>query len=136
MQHLRFDELANRYLLESAHLTNHLALSVLEGIHLYDENAHIIFPSTSQCRLQKCLSGLCWTRHARGQDGGNLLIAYHFPESIGTEQESITDSEWYGTGFHLHTRFLAQTAIDEIAPGVGIDVFWLDNPCCYKSCDE
>src|SRR6266404_7640041 len=108
----------------------------LHFAHLYDNRAHIVYPSTRQCGLDECMGCLCRITRARGQESGDLLVADHFPEPIGTEQQDITSRKRYRICVHLHVRFLAQTTIDEIAPGVGINVFRLDDSRCCESGHE
>ena len=47
--------------------------------HLRHNDADIVFPTTCQCCLDEGMGRLCWVRHGCGQDGGDLLVAHHFP---------------------------------------------------------
>src|SRR5258706_654221 len=61
-------------------------------------------------------------RHGRGQDGSDLLIVDHFPQTVGADQQDVVGSQRESRRLHFHGGFLAQTAIELIAAGGAIDL--------------
>src|SRR5260370_41378430 len=97
---------------EMSFLLSVLSYFALNLAHLCDNGADIVCPTACQCCLNKCMGRIYGGRHGCGQDGGDLLIAHHFPQPVGTHEQDVSCGQREGCRLHVHGGLLAQAAID------------------------
>src|SRR6266581_8254975 len=100
--------------MEMSFLLSVLYYFALNLAHLCDNGADIVCPTACQCCLNKYLGRIHGGRHGRGQDGGDLLIAHHFPQPVGTHEQEVSCSQREGRRIHFHGGFLAKTTIEKM----------------------
>src|SRR5581483_8959611 len=108
-------------------------LSLLLGLDVHDDHADVVLTTAFERGLDERGADLRGPVQRGGDDLFDLVVAYHFPEAVGAEQQNILRLQGQDEPVQVLAGMMAQAAVYLVAPGMGVDVLGRDQAVFYQA---